>query len=190
MASQTMKIVGCSGCVIEAIERQNEQRLRELLSAANVEYSDTHWVSVFQIKLMASYPNRFRCFPMKSSTCSLTSEQQCDHPIVEETLVPGEPANIAMSVVLSSMLHTTAEFNAFEMVVESHKFDMSEPLIFHLTWYTELSLDHWSFFIVDAAGMALLLDKGTDLDDANSFLLLKTCASLLCANSGRGPAGD
>ena len=44
MASQK-KILGCSGCVIEAIESHDEIRLRKLLSAANVEYTDTHWVS-------------------------------------------------------------------------------------------------------------------------------------------------
>ena len=108
-------------------------------------------------------------FPMLN-TYSLNSEHQCVHPVVEETLVPGKPANIAMSVVLVSMLHTTAQFNAFQIVVESRKFDMNESLIFHL-WHIE----EWALIIVDPAGMALLLDKGTDSDDqSNYFLLLKT----------------
>ena len=32
----------------------------------------------------------------------------------------------------------------------------------------------WEFFIVFPAGMVLLLDNGTDMDDENSFVLLKT----------------
>ena len=67
------------------------------------------------------------------------------------------------------MLHTTAEFNAFQIVVESRKFDMNEPLIVHLREIISV----WRLVIVDPAGMALLLDK-TDVDDLNSFLLVKT----------------
>ena len=171
MASQITQ--GCSGCLIEAIERRDEVSLRNLLSAANVEYSDTCWVPRAQLfGFKASFPNSFERFPV----LLLTSTSQCAHRVVEETLLSGEPENIAMSVVLVSMLHTTAEFNAFQIIVESRKFNMNEPLIFHLRQiYTE-----WRLIIVDPAGMALLLENGTDIDDPNSFLLLKTLVFSCC----------
>ena len=89
-----------------------------------------------------------------------------------------------MSVVLTSMLHTTAEFNAFQIVVECHKFDMNESLIFHLWtkdfyWNEDIRL---GFLIIDPTGMALFLDKGNDFDDPNSFLLLKTLARRFSLN--------
>ena len=170
MASQTTKTQGCSGCLIEAIERHDERKLCELLSAANVEYSDTYWVPRDKLfKFVEPLSNSYWQFPVLLPSLE-NSVKQCSHPVLEETLMPGEPANIALSVVLSSMLHTTAEFNAFKMVAESRKFEMNEPLIFHMRHKNEI----WSIVIVDTAGMALLLDKGTDFDDANSFLLLKT----------------
>ena len=171
--SGTTRPQGCSGCLIEAIERHDEHRLRNLLSATNVKYSDDYWVprkTVF--RFMAPFPNSIRRFPMLT-TYSQNSEHQCAHPVVEETPVPGKPANIAMSVVLVSMLHTSAQFNAFQIVVESRKFDMNDSLIFHL-WH----IFDWALIIVDPAVMALLLDKGTestDIDDPpNYFILLKT----------------
>ena len=178
MASQT-KTVGCSGCLIEAIERHEEGRLRNLLWAANVEYSDTYWVPrdsllMFKEPFLNTANEYFACscprFPVLSNFFLLTASEHCTHRIVEETLVPGQPVNIAMSVVLSSMLYTSVNFNAFQIVVESHKFDLNESLIFHL----RESRTNWSLVIVDPAGLAMLLDNGTKVDDPNSFLLLKT----------------
>ena len=82
--------------------------------------------------------------------------------------------------MLVSMLYTIAEFNAFQVLVEFRKCDMNEPLILHLTRRTMIpdswstSTTEWSIVIVDPAGLALLLDKGTDVDIPNSFLLMKT----------------
>ena len=174
MASETKRPQGCSGCLIDAIERHDKRRLRNLLSASNVKYSDNYWVPREQLcQFMTPFSNSITRFPMLT-TDFLYSKHQCVDPVVEETLMQKEPANIAMSVVLVSMLHTTAQFNAFQIVVESRKFDLKEPLIFHLKKKTK-----WPFLIVDPAIMALLLDKNTDIDDrSNCFLLLKT----LCRN--------
>lgn len=35
---------GCSGCLIEAIERRDEFTLRKLLSKENTDFNDTFWV--------------------------------------------------------------------------------------------------------------------------------------------------
>ena len=166
-----------------------------MLSAADVEYSDTHWVPRDRIRifsnplqyltLTSTYPSANR-FPVLSNPESVTCNMQCEHPVVFGLLSPGDerkPVNIAMSVVLSSMLHTTAEFNAFQMVVDSRKFDMNEPLIFYFKEtfsgyfrfrFSALVYRFSGYLKVDPAGLALLVDNGTDVDDPNSFLLLKT----------------
>ena len=117
--------------------------------------------------------------PMLSDHYLRTDKWNCAHPrVANETLVPGEPENIAMSVVLASMLHTTADFNAFQLVVESLKFDLSEPLILHVRNITiDGRYSDWELLIVDPAGMALCLDKkqfSYDQEDEDLFRLLKT----------------
>ena len=84
-------------------------------------------------------------------------------------LVPGSPA-VAMSVMLTSMLNTSIKFNALKIIIESHKLDLNEPLIFHL-WKNTLD---WRYVIVDPAVMALLLDKMTNqlLLEINCYLRL------------------
>ena len=121
-----------------------------------------------------AFPNRFPPpFPFLSDSDSVTSGPQCAHPIVEETLVPGEPANIAMSVVLSLMLHTTAKFNALQILMESHKFDMNEPLIFRRRWNLTASRTDWGILKMNPSAMAISLDKRIGIADPDSFILIK-----------------
>lgn len=80
------------------------------------------------------------------------------------------PHHIAMSVVLTSILYATPEFNALQIIADSRKFDLCEPLIFHWNFYTE----YWYLVVLDAAGLAILLDRGSNVEDPTSFLLLKT----------------
>ena len=42
----------------------------------------------------------------------------------------GKPCEHRYVRVLVSMLHTTAQFNAFQIVVETSKFVMNEPIYF------------------------------------------------------------
>ena len=83
----------------------------------------------------------------------------------------GRPANIALSVVLAALLYTTNDFNGLQMLVESGKFDLPEPLIFHMI---RRNIAEWSLVAVDPIGAAMLIHKGSDVDDPNSFILLKT----------------
>ena len=149
------KTVGCSGCVIEAIERHNESWLRTLLSAANVEYSDTHWVardSLHNFMGSLSRPDSFQLrFPVLLNPYSVPYREKCTHPIVEETLETGLPKNIVMSVVLAAMLHTTGKFNALQILVECHRFDIHESFVFHL----RQSETDWGFMIIDPIAMSI-----------------------------------
>lgn len=161
MPFKTKRKLRCSGCIIDAIRMHDETRLRSLLSSKNVEYSDTYWVPSHPM-LIDENDQLFSRFPMISSWYPTKYKPYCTHPSVSETLAPGRPANIALSVVLASMLHTTSEFNAFQIVVDSNKFDMNEPLIYHqrrIPQYNGRSLQYstrkedWEVVIVDPAAM-------------------------------------
>lgn len=80
-----------------------------------------------------------------------------------------------MSVVLTAMLHMTIELNALQILVESRRFYFREPQVFH--WFNFASYfrgENWNVLCVDAAAMAMLLSRGTSLEDPSSFLLLNT----------------
>lgn len=49
----------------------------------------------------------------------------------EQLLTPGKPTHIVISVVYTAMLHTTPKFNALQILAESDKFDLTEPVILH-----------------------------------------------------------
>ena len=101
MASQTTRTEGCSGCLLEAIKRYDERRERELLSAANVEYSDTYWVSRAQLnRFVVPFPNSFGHFPVLFAY-SLKLQHQCAHPVDEDFL------NIAVRCAGVNALHYT-----------------------------------------------------------------------------------
>lgn len=83
-----MKTLGCSGCLIEAIERSDEATLRELLSAQDVEFNDTYWAprsSLLRFVALADYPNCPRGFPvlstLQTAECSM---KHCTHSPVEQ----------------------------------------------------------------------------------------------------------
>lgn len=133
------KTLGCSGCLIEAIERGDETTLRQLLPAPNVEFHDSYWISRSSLSVLeAPNPERCKCFPVVSAASETAPRcpqpENCSHSIFERNLLPDVKKrlkHIAMSVVLSAMQHTTRHFNALQILVESQKFDMSEPVIFH-----------------------------------------------------------
>lgn len=162
--------LACSGCIIEVIERADQSTLRQLLSQQNVEFIDTYWAPSDSF---THFLDSHKFYPVLSVSAQneLNFEKQCTHSMLEQTLLPGKPPHIAMSVVLTAMLYTTSEFNALQILLESKLFDLSEPLVFHY-YFSELNC--WNILYADAAAIALLLDRGSAVEDPNSFLLLKT----------------
>ena len=105
----------------------------------------------------------------RSQLAELDAEH-CTHPVLAETLAPGKPANIAVSIALMSMLHTSGDFNVLQMLVDSEKFDLSEPLLFHMPLKYRPH-NSWSLVAVDPIEVALLIERGSDFDDPKSFRL-------------------
>ena len=173
MALHATRTSGCSGCIIDAIVSHDERRLLDLLSNANVKFSDTYWIPrVSFLPLMGKFWHSLRNFrTAQTSQVAATAEQHCSHPVLAETLEAGKPANIAVSVALMAMLHTTDDFNALQVLVKSENFDpdLSEPLTFHIP-----PGNCWSLVAVDPIGMAMLLNSKSDIKDTNSFPLLKS----------------
>lgn len=182
MAALTSKTLGCSGCLIEAIERCDEATLRQLLFEPNVEFHDTFWIAtpdVHKELLIAPFRDGPECFPalfeFKLASRFRRSPTQCAHSMEEGHLcdINSYPKRIAMSVVLTSMLHSTSEFNALQILVDSQKFDLSDYLIFHFKDNEYVGLEHWSLVAIDAFGLAILIDSVGN-STSSSFLLLKT----------------
>lgn len=180
MAAPSGKTLGCSGCLIEAIERHDEEALRALLSRKNVYFNDSYLLpndcSKFMIPL-APPPNTCKRIPMLSADrVHQSSKVRCTHLLIEFT--DSMPHfGIAMSVVLTAMLHTTAQFNAFQLLVESQKFDLSSTIEFD--WNVckhpaDMRSKQCRRIRAHPVGMALLIDRGSDVSDGNSFLLMKT----------------
>lgn len=162
----------CSGCLIEAIERSDEATLRALLSARNVDFTDTYWAPRAGLSFAANYPKwGYANVPLLSGRTAPVAHKrarnECTHSMREQTLVPGKPSHVAMSVVLTAMLHATQQFDGLQLLLESRAFDLSEPLIFHwldTEWDERRSLRrtdcNWHIIIGDAVGLAVLLDAG------------------------------
>lgn len=172
MAFHATRPSGCSGCLIDACVRHDERRLRHLLSDASVQFSDTYWVPRAHMETNEFMENFIHSPPTKLMTeLSANAKLHCTHPVLAETLEAGKPEHIALSVTLMSMLCTSRDFNALKMLIDSDKFDLSEPLLFH----SPLGYGSWSLVAVDLIGLATLFDRSFYFDD----LLLKT---LLCSS--------
>ena len=133
MALHATRTSGCSGCLIDAIVRHDKRRFRHLLSDASAKFSETYWVpreSLFTH--MENFWHSLRGFRTTQWTQLAANAEHCTHPVLAETLAPGKPANIAVSVVLMSMLNTSGDFNVLQELVDSNKFDLSEPLLFQM----------------------------------------------------------
>ena len=170
---QEKKIRGCSGCLIQAIVRGDEQRLRHLLSIESAQFSDIYWIPIESLDDIPRVINTITYLPDYCRMFNQLFEQQCTHSMLAETLPSERPANIAISVVLMSMMYTTGEFNALQMLIDSHKFDLSEPLLFHVPCSL---VGRWRLLVAaaDPVGMAMLFEGDSVIDDANSFPLLTT----------------
>lgn len=166
------RTLACSGCLIEAIECRDEIALRRLLSATNFEFRDIYWVPRFDrySQTIEPFEHCCKCFPLLSSRETRSPTKQCTHSMEEPIEGTARDDHIPMSVVATAMLHTTAAFNALQILIESQKFDLSEPLVFHL--FGCIRSDGVS---LSAVGTAILLDMGPgSLASPTAFPLLKT----------------
>lgn len=154
-ATQSPRKFGCSRCLIKAIERGERTRLEELLSSEH-EFNDTFWAplpdtdrakNIRGLKELAPFPIGGIRIPRLTAECSTSRSglaslfRSCfpyicihrtstdDHQL---SLLSAERTHVAMSVVLTAMLYSTSQFNAFEKLVRSLKFDMNAPVKFHL----------------------------------------------------------
>ena len=167
MSTTSSKTSGCSACLVAAIEHRDNAAVRRMLADQTVQYADIVWLplplgSLFHAIDRVLRP-LFRGYTIIS--CIAANNQrvginQCPHSVAIETLEVGEePKPCVISVVLMAMLFSTPDFNALQILIESGRFDMREPLIFHLCHYYGLNYQEWKLIAVSPLGMALLLDR-------------------------------
>ena len=73
--------------------------------------------------------------------------------------------------MLMSMLYSRIDFNALKILVESGKFCLTEPLLFHMKLENALQ---WSLVVLDPIGAAMLIDMCHECDASNYYPLLNT----------------
>ena len=78
-----------------------------------------------------------------------------------------------ISVVLMAMLFSTPDFNALQILIQSGRFNLREPLIFH---QLDMHKRVWNLIVVNALGMALLIDtvKYENAAASGRFLLTRS----------------
>ena len=154
MSTETQIASGCSACLVAAIEHRDEAAVRRMLSDQTVQYVDTVWLPL-------ALNSKFRFikhepWSLTFVSCSVAESSQvcdniCPHPSAIESLETGqEIKSCAISVLLMAMLFSTPDFNALQILIESGRFDLREPLIFHqFDLYRK-----WVLIAVNALGMA------------------------------------
>ena len=136
-------------------------------------FGDTYWMPCESLfKRTENFWHSFNGFRTSQWTQLAANDEHCTHPVLAERLTPGKPANIAVSVALMSILNTTIYFNALQVLVDSEKFDLSEPLFFHMPFEYVSQQTSWSLMAVDSIEVAMLIYKGFNYDDSNWFPLM------------------
>ena len=83
----------------------------------------------------------------------------CFHSTTIETLEAlNEKKRYIISVVLRAMQFSTTDFNAPQIIIESGRFYLREPLIFHQCNIFP-TFNEWQLIAVSPLGMALLFDR-------------------------------
>ena len=170
-------VFGCSACLVAAIELRDEATVRRMFADSNVQYADTVWLPLpirSPFHMIESHENRIfaalsssRFFDKYSfMSCIAANNLQvgvngCPHPTAIETLEAGyEPKSCVISVVLMAMLFSTPKFNALQILIESGRFDLRDPLIFHQC-NDDYFANSWKLIAISTLGMALLIDRAT-----------------------------
>lgn len=125
-------------------------------------------ISNYHTIYIAYAMDEYNCFPMLSK-CTHSLEEQNGNPMEqmkEFGIWLKDPRYGAMSVVLASILYTTTKFNALQILIDSQKFDMSEPIIYYWRNYSNKT---WYLVAMSPVGLAILMDRCS-----TSFVLLKT----------------
>ena len=182
MSTTYPKVSGCSACLVAAIEHRDEASVRRMLADKSVQYEDTVWLPLIYHQLISPLTgissNKLLSpfdpieqvsfnglFQYTFVSCIVANNRrvgvnQCPHPVAIETLEVGEePKSCVISVVLMAMLFSTPNFNALQILIESGRFDLREPLVFHLCLCYNSDFEKWKIIVVSTLGMAILIDR-------------------------------
>ena len=175
MSLTISKPSGCSACLVAAIENRDEAAVCRMLADLKVQYADTVLLLIpmpldSQFNLIEPVPGKIQyvsCIPAKSLHFG---DDICPH----QSLATGQNLKLCfISVLLMAMLFSTTDFNALQILIESGRFDMREPLIFH---QFDMDKRMCNLIVVNALGMALLIDtvKYENATAYGRFLLTRT----------------
>ena len=169
-------VFGCSACLVAAIELRDEAIVRLMLADSSVHYADIVWLplpirSPFHMIESDSSNQIFGKYSLMSCIAAENLQvgvNRCPHPTAIETLEAWRhPNSCVISVVLMAMLFSTPDFNAMQILIESGRFDLREPLVFHQCYNSK----NWQFIAVSTLRMALVIDRANYTGAECLFLL-------------------
>ena len=152
-------VFGCLACLAAAIELLDEATVRRMLADSSVQYADIVWLplpigSPFHIIKSESSNQIFGKYSLMFCIAAENLQvgvNRGSHPTAIETLEAGrKPNSCAISVVLIAMLFSTPDFNALQIMLESGRFDLREPLVFHQCY----NFKNWQFIAVSTLGIS------------------------------------
>ena len=144
----------CSECVCEAIELHYERRLQELLHEPGVYYADTFWAPAprarFQrVARRGEHVSWEYHTNVGETGAPKDLRESCGHMLIDAELRARIDVEqrfyLLVSLVQVAVEHTDDAddgFNPLQILADSGKFDLSEPLIYHQpAFHTDCIMD-------------------------------------------------
>ena len=125
-----MPTAGCPACVVEAMQSNDENWFRILLTDPQLSYNDTFSIPKWEKTIKDSFGINWK-FPIVPSGGGSSSNQLCSHVVERTNLLASNLFSTTISLVQMSIICSTQHFNSLQMLIDSGKFDFSEPIIFH-----------------------------------------------------------
>ena len=155
-----MATTGCSACLVEAIQQNDENWFRRLLADLQLSFNDTFsipkWYKTVEDSLSIKWSSQHLLIPRGGGS---SSNQLCSHVIVRENLDACTLQGTTISLVQMAMLFSTPEFNSLQLLINSGRFDLSEPIIFHEFYaITDTEFDWTTLRVEDSIVFALEVD--------------------------------
>ena len=168
-----MATTGCPACLVEAMQCNDVNWFLRLLADPQLSFNDTFSISKWEEMIEDSFGISWP-FPLILRGGGPSSNHLCSHVFVPENLQANSERGAAISVIQMAMIFSVPEFNPSQMLIDSGKFDFTEPIIFH----ERNANDGFRLRVEDLIVLAIEVDTGHySVRKATDFLNTRTLFS-------------
>ena len=165
-----MATTGCSACLVEAIQCNDENWFRRLLADPQLSFTDTFTIPTF-LETIKDFHSVNWPFSIVPSGGGSSSNLLCSHVFMPENLHSSDKRGSTISVVQMAMIFSTPEFNALQSLINSGIFDIRENIIFHDRYKINMS----RLRVEEPIAFEVLVDTAHySVSKTNDFLNTKT----------------